>query len=174
MTIIGQVEKKIAMFFFNFFYFTQKNFLGFLIENTILTLFFCQMIAELCPFITSCFWGPAHWSYCKDHKTASDFYNQITLNVFSWEIVLIKKLDIKETMTIIVIYQLLKLIINCYQKKNSWCFFSTLNLFALEISLIKKLKVEKTTLNWYFLRQINWVWKKNIYYFSFDNDLNQN
>ena len=32
-------------------------------------IFFCQKMVELCPFITSCFWGPVH---CKDHKLDSD------------------------------------------------------------------------------------------------------
>ena len=33
---------------------------------------FFQSLVEICPFITSCFWGPAHWSYCKDHNNPSD------------------------------------------------------------------------------------------------------
>ena len=64
--------KKCYFFFCQISLFHTKKFPWFPYWKTSLTLIFCQMMVELCPFITSCFWGPAHWLYCKDHKTASD------------------------------------------------------------------------------------------------------
>ena len=63
--------KKHVNFFFKYFSIIPKKFFGFLIGKQPL-LFVFQTLVELCPFITSYFWGLAHWSYRKDHKKASN------------------------------------------------------------------------------------------------------
>ena len=49
-----------ALFFKYISLFHTKKFPGFPYWKTFLT-FFCNSMVELCPLITSCFWGPAHW-----------------------------------------------------------------------------------------------------------------
>ena len=65
--MVIQVEKNA-----NFFISYQKIALVSLLENIPYLIFVFQTLVEICPFITSCFWGPARWSYCNDHKNASD------------------------------------------------------------------------------------------------------
>ena len=53
-------------FYSQIFYFIPNNFLGFLCKTPL------TKKVKLCPFITSCFWGPTHWEFRKDHKNDTD------------------------------------------------------------------------------------------------------
>ena len=61
-----------SIFIFWIFLFNTKKFPWFPYLKKSFTLFFCKTMVELWSFITSCFWGPAHCSYCKHQKTALD------------------------------------------------------------------------------------------------------
>ena len=57
LAVIGhfKLKKKLQFFFLDFFLFNNEKFPWFPYLKTSFTLSICQMMVELCPFITSCF-----------------------------------------------------------------------------------------------------------------------
>ena len=71
-------------FVHTFFLYHTKIFSWFSHWKTPLILMFCQKMLPLGPFITSCFWGPAHHLYCNHYKTAWDSLSKWVGNIF-WD-----------------------------------------------------------------------------------------
>ena len=72
--LVNLTWKKMSILLFWIFLFNTKKFPWFPYLKTSFPLIFCRTMVELCSFITSCFWGPAHWMYWK-HQLSKFFLN---------------------------------------------------------------------------------------------------